>query len=134
VNLHKTEVAAEAAVGQGSVKVLREMLTDKKQKMLLQYVCSCSATMLTSKIITESVENHSECRECVNSRNKLVSTRSCSPWNSLWYYNEKLAPPSLPPFSKNRGRNATTLPASLRVIEKYTIVTIILNAIAHLQS
>jgi len=33
--------------------------------------------MLTSKIMTESVENHSECRGCVNSCNKFVSTRSC---------------------------------------------------------
>jgi len=27
--------------------------------------------------MTESVENHSECRGCVNSCNKFVSTRSC---------------------------------------------------------
>jgi len=32
VKLHKTQVAAETAVGQGSVKVLREMQTDKKLK------------------------------------------------------------------------------------------------------
>jgi len=32
VKLHKTQVAAEAAVGQGSVKVLREIQTEKKQK------------------------------------------------------------------------------------------------------
>jgi len=53
------------------------MQTYKKQKILHQYVCFCSARMLTSKIITESVENHSECCGCVNSCNKLVSTRSC---------------------------------------------------------
>jgi len=47
VKLHKTQVAA---VGQGSVKVLGEMQTDKTQK-ILQYVCFCSATMLTSKIV-----------------------------------------------------------------------------------
>jgi len=75
VKLHKTQVAAEAAVGQGSVKILREMQTYKKQKILHQYVCFCSATMLTSKIITESVENHTECCGCVNSCNKFVSTR-----------------------------------------------------------
>jgi len=34
VKLHKTQVSAEAAVGQGSVKVLREMQTYKKQKIL----------------------------------------------------------------------------------------------------
>jgi len=32
VELHKTQVAAEAAVGQGSVQVLREMQTYKKKK------------------------------------------------------------------------------------------------------
>jgi len=47
VKLHKTKVEAEAAAGQGSVKVLREMQTDKKQNNLHQYVCFCSATMLT---------------------------------------------------------------------------------------
>jgi len=65
-------VAAEAVVGRGSVKALREMQTYKKQKIIHQDVCFCSATMLTSKIITESVENHSECCGCVNSCNKLV--------------------------------------------------------------
>jgi len=33
VKLHKTQVAAEAAVGQGSVKVLREVQTYKKQNV-----------------------------------------------------------------------------------------------------
>jgi len=56
VRLHKTQVAAEAAVGLGSVQVLREMKTYKKQKSLHQYVCFCSAKMLTSKIITGSAE------------------------------------------------------------------------------
>jgi len=59
VKLHKTQVAAEAAVGQGSVKVLREMQTYKKQNILHQNLFFCSATILTSKIITESVENQS---------------------------------------------------------------------------
>jgi len=76
VKLDKTQVAAEAAVEQGSVKVLREMQIYKKHKILHQYVCFCSA-MLTSKIITESVENHSECCGCVNRCNKFASTRSC---------------------------------------------------------
>jgi len=65
VKLHKTQAAAEAAVGQGSLKVLREMQTYKKHKIIHQHVCFCSTTMLTSKIITESVENHSECCRCV---------------------------------------------------------------------
>jgi len=60
VKLHKTQVAAEAALGHGSVKVLREMQTYKKQNILHQYVCFCSTTMLTLNIITESAVNHYE--------------------------------------------------------------------------
>jgi len=41
VESDKTQVAAEAAVGQGSVKVMREMQTYKKQKIIHQFVCSC---------------------------------------------------------------------------------------------
>jgi len=41
VELDKTQVADEAAVGQGSVKVLREMQIYKKHKLLHQYVCFC---------------------------------------------------------------------------------------------
>jgi len=52
VEFHKTQVVAKAAIGQGSVKVLRELQTYKKQKILQQYVCFCSAKMLTSKILT----------------------------------------------------------------------------------
>jgi len=48
----------------------------------------------------------------------------------LWW---KLAPHPLPPFRKNRGSNAPALRASLRVIEKYTILTNALNAVVHLQ-
>ena len=109
------------------------MQTYKKHKILHQYVCFCSVTMLTSKIITESVENHSECCGYVSSCNKFVSTSSCLPWNSLWYCDEKLAPSPSPPFWKNRGSNAPALRTSLRVTEKYTIITNILNAVAHLQ-
>jgi len=65
VKLQKTQEAAEAALGHGSVQVLREMQTYKKKKILHQYVCFCSTTMLTAKIITESVENHYECCGCV---------------------------------------------------------------------
>jgi len=77
VELDKTQVATGAAVGQGSVIVLGEMQTYKKQNILDQYVCFCSETMLTSEIITESVENHSECCEYVISCSKFVSDRSC---------------------------------------------------------
>jgi len=41
VELDKTQVAAEAAVGQWSVKALREMQIYKKHKILHQYVCFC---------------------------------------------------------------------------------------------
>jgi len=77
VKLHKTQTAAEAAVGQESVKVLREIQTYKRQKILRQYVSFCLTTMLTSKTITENVENHSECCGFVNSCNKFVTTTDC---------------------------------------------------------
>jgi len=41
VELDKTQVAAEAAVGHGSVKAWREMQIYKKHKILHQYVCFC---------------------------------------------------------------------------------------------
>jgi len=46
VEFDKAQIAPEAALGQGSVKVLREMQTHKKQNIIHQYVCFCSATML----------------------------------------------------------------------------------------
>jgi len=45
VKSHKTQVAAQAAVEQVSVKELREMQTYKKTKIIPQ--CACSGTMLT---------------------------------------------------------------------------------------
>jgi len=77
VELHNTQVATEAAVGQGSLKVFKLKFKLIKKNVLHQYVCFCSATMFTSKTIAESVENHSECCGCVNSCNKFDSTRSC---------------------------------------------------------
>jgi len=77
VEMISLQVAAEAAVGQGSLKYLIKIQTYKKQNVLHKYACFCSATMLTSKIMTESVENHAECCGYVNSCNKFVSTRSC---------------------------------------------------------
>jgi len=43
VELDKTQVVADAAVAQGSVKVLRlrEMQIYKKHKILHRYVCFC---------------------------------------------------------------------------------------------
>ena len=93
--------------------------------------------MLTSKILTESVETHAECCGCVNSSNKFVSTRTCYPWNFLWYSDEKLTPPvPIASLLKEQGKQCLRSPASLRVTEKYTIITLINTriAIAHLQS
>jgi len=57
VKLHKTQVAAEAAVGQGPVKVLREMQTYNKQKML-------SPTCLFLFCNTVDLKNNNrECRK-----------------------------------------------------------------------
>jgi len=36
------------------------MKTYKTQKIIANYACFCSAAMLTSRIITEIIENHSE--------------------------------------------------------------------------
>jgi len=59
--------------GRGVVKELRAMQAYKKQKIVTNYVCFCSATMLTSRLITEIIENHSEVSGCANSCNKFVS-------------------------------------------------------------
>jgi len=55
VEFDKAQIAPEAALGQGSVKVLREMQTHKKQNIIHQYVCFCSATMLKN--------NNRKCRK-----------------------------------------------------------------------
>jgi len=76
VELDKTQVAAKAAVGHGFSK--SAVGNANLQKLNIhQYVCFCSARMLTSTMITESVENHFECCGCVNSCNKFVLNRSC---------------------------------------------------------
>jgi len=66
---------AGAAAGR-AVKILREMETSKKkQKIVTNYVCFCSSTMLTAKILTEIREKHSEFSGCPNSCNKFISSR-----------------------------------------------------------
>ena len=60
----------------GAVKQLREMETYKNKKIVTKYVCFCSSTTLTSKIIKKFIENHSEFSECLNSCNKFVSNQS----------------------------------------------------------
>jgi len=54
--------------------MLRAMETYKK--IVTNYVYFCLSTMLTSKIITEIIENHSELSGCPNSCNKFISGRS----------------------------------------------------------
>jgi len=66
-----------AAVGQGgAIKQLRSMETYKNKKIVTNYVCFCSSTMLTSKIITEIIEKHSKFSGCPNTCNSFVLSRS----------------------------------------------------------
>jgi len=64
---------AGTTVGQGGVKEFRAMQT--LQKPVTNCACFRSSTMLTSKIIAEIIENHSEVYGCANSCNKFVSIR-----------------------------------------------------------
>jgi len=48
----------------------------KNKKIVTNNVCFCSSTMLTSKIITEIIENHSEFSGYSESCNDCVSIRS----------------------------------------------------------
>ena len=61
-----------SAVGQGEVKDWRSTEIYKRQKIVTYYVCFYSSTMLTSKITTEIIENHSEFSGCLNSCNIFV--------------------------------------------------------------
>jgi len=45
---------------------------NKQQKIVTNNACFCSATMLTSKIIPEITENHTEDCGCTESCNKFV--------------------------------------------------------------
>jgi len=63
-----------------AVKTLRAMQIYKKQKIVTNYAFFSSETMLTSKIIPEFIENHSEVSECSKSCNKFVSVRS---WQTM---------------------------------------------------
>ena len=48
----------------------------QKKKIVTNYVCFCSPTMLTSKILTKFTENHSAFSGCSNNCNNFVSSRS----------------------------------------------------------
>jgi len=56
--------------------MLRAMETYNNQKIVTNYVCFSLSTMLTSKILTEIIENYSELSGCPNSCNKFISSRS----------------------------------------------------------
>jgi len=60
----------------GAVEMLRAMETYKNKKIVSNYVFFCSSTMLTLKIITEIIENHSEFSGFRNSCSKFISSRS----------------------------------------------------------
>jgi len=67
---------AGTAVEQGGSKELRTMQTYKNPKIVTNYAFFCSATMLTSKIIPQITEKHSEVSGCANSCDIFVSIRS----------------------------------------------------------
>jgi len=76
-NYWGTDRDAGVAVGaRGSKKVEGNAELTKNNKFVTNYVCFCSLTMLTSKIITEIIENHTEFSVCVNSCYKFVASRS----------------------------------------------------------
>jgi len=58
--------AGTAAGSSDRVKGNRN-LQKRKNRCFTMYTCFCSATMLTLKIITETIENHSEFSGCANS-------------------------------------------------------------------
>jgi len=55
-----TCVLRDAGRAGGTVKQLRAIGTYKNKNIVTNYVCFRSSTMLTSKTITEIIENHSE--------------------------------------------------------------------------
>jgi len=57
--------------------------------------------MLTSKIIPEIIENHSEVSGFANNCNKFDLGKL---WNYAWYFYKKVPPPPLSPLWKGRGK------------------------------
>jgi len=59
--LHSLETPAQGRWNfdwaRGAVTNLRTMEIYKKQKIVTNYACYCSATMLTSKIVKETIAN-----------------------------------------------------------------------------
>ena len=59
--------------GRGSSKRVEGNANLQKQKIVTNCACFCSATMLTSRLISEIIANHSEVSGCANSCNNFVS-------------------------------------------------------------
>ena len=99
-----------SAVGQGEVKDWRSTEIYKRQKIVTYYVCFYSSTMLTSKITTEIIENHSEFSGCLNSCNIFVWSRSWHtmklPMIILW----RGTSDAVAPLFKGRGGFARAMP------------------------
>ena len=62
----------------GTVKELEQWNLVKNKIIVINYACFCTATTLTSKIIAEIIENHSEFCGYTNSCTKFVSSWSWS--------------------------------------------------------
>jgi len=79
--IHKRELIVDArdagaAAAQESGKRVEEG-DGNLHKLVANYDFFCSATMLTTKMISEITENHSEISGCANSCNQFISSRSC---------------------------------------------------------
>ena len=85
--------------GGGSKKV--ESNGNLKKKIVTNCACFCSATMLSSTIITDVIESHSEFSGCANNCNQFIWSQ---PLIYLWYCYEKALLTSLPPPWKGRGQ------------------------------
>ena len=72
----------------------------------------CSATMLTSKLITEIIGNHSQFYVCANSCKKIVSSRSWQIMKLLMNLICKGTCAPFAPLSKGRGRCPVMHPRS----------------------
>jgi len=111
---------AGAAVGQGEQwNSWGQWNLIKNKKIVTSYVCFCSSTSLTSKIITKIIENHRKFSGCPNICINLFQDDLGKPWNYPWYCYEKTTSPPLPPFWKGRGAMAPPCllsPASLCIL------------------
>ena len=100
---------AGKAVGQGGSKWVEGNGNLQKTKYI-NCACFCAATMLTSEVITEIIENHSEVSGWANSCNKFVSNRSCQtmkyPMILLW----KGTYTPIAPLLKGQEGNAPVIP------------------------